>query len=434
MANVENLKYQKWKDLSPLEKITVMEKRVIIVRWLGIIVGITTVPFLELRDSFPMYLLIGYALMHNTIFQFFIIPYRNQWLLKSAILTISDNIMTSLAVYLTGGLDSDFYLIYFLLAVLSAIRFGRREAMISTLISTVLYVLLVVYKATEPLTSMNIAVIILRMGFVVITGIFAGYLGDRTRQIEIDLEKELDKAYAQLNKSLTVLNQNPELKDVLSNGTEQARHLINAEFCITLMDEANTQFLERDFKDILLKPYFAFNRMRTGISEKNIQNFFELVPELIQIPNAKLNTMYKNKEVKIYDCKVNKYISEVFSVEEGSEYFLISIPLLNGDKKIGIMYLATFNKAIKEIQVDIMFLYAQSISSAIANSIVSQSELLAITDPVTGLYNHRFYQETIKIELGQCLAGQKLLSLIVLIKKSFHCRRHFQKTVSKILS
>lgn len=394
-----------------------MEKRVIIIRWLGIIVGITTVPFLELQDSFPMYLLIGYALVHNTIFQFFIIPYRNHWLLKSAILTISDNIMTSLAVYLTGGLDSDFYLIYFLLAVLSAIRFGRREAMVSTLISTVLYVLLVVYKASEPLTSMNIAVIILRMGFVVITGVFAGYLGDRTRQIEIDLEKELDKAYAQLNKSITLLNQNPELKDVLSNGTEQACRLINAEFCMTLMDESNTQFLERDFKNILLKPYIAFNSMGTEISEKNVQKFVALVPELIQFPSVKLNTVYKNKKVKIYDCKVNKYISEVFSVEEGSEYFLISIPLLNGDKKIGTMYLVKFNEDInilKEIQVDIVFLYAQSIASAIASSIVSQSKRLAITDPVTGLYNHRFYQETIKIELGQCLASKKLLSLIVL--------------------
>jgi diguanylate cyclase (GGDEF)-like protein/putative nucleotidyltransferase with HDIG domain len=426
LSSVEELeffrKYNKWSDRSPLEKIAVMEKRVIVIRWLGIIVGATTVPFLGLHRIVPMYLLIAYALLHNVMFQFFIIPYRKRWLLKSTMLTIGDIIMASAAVYLTGGLNSDFYLIYFLLAVLSAIRFGRKEAIISTSIATVLYII-VIYKATNHLTSMGIADIALRMGFVVITGIFVGYLGDRTRQIELDLQKELDKAHEQLNKSIALLNQNLELEDVLHKGAEQACHLIDAELSMIVMEETSSKVLAHQFQDALLKPYLSCKRVKDHLSEQDILYFSKVFPELSNSLLAKYNTMYKNKEVTIVNVTANEVMSKSFSLDKGGAYYLIAIPLLSGEKKLGTLYLVKSNnpfKPLRETQVDLVFMYAHSISSAIANSMVyTQSRLQAITDPVTGLYNHRFYQETIKVELDRCLANQKPLSLIVLDIDSF---------------
>lgn len=419
MTNVEEIEllgnYQKWMNRSPLEKIIVMEKRIITIRWLGIVIGLATVPFLGLNDIVPMYLLISYAILLNVFFQFVIIPYRSNWLLKPILLTFSDILLASAAVYLTGGLKSDFYLIYFLLAVLSAVRFGHREAIISTSLSTVLYIF-VIYKETDSLSSFNVADIILRMGFVLITGVFVGYLGDRTRQIEMDLQKELDKAHAQLNESTALLNQSLELEDVLTRGVEQASRLIKADLSMILMDESNAQFLAaHDFHDIILKPFISCRRMFNNLSDKNIQVVASLFTQLSETSRAKHNLLHKG--ITAVDCTANQVISRIFSLEAGSPYYLISIPLLSGKKKLGTLNLVKFNEPFKlrEPQVDLVLMYGDSISSAITNSFVyTQSKLQAITDSVTGLYNHRYLQDTIKIELDNCLDNKKQLSLIVL--------------------
>lgn len=424
MAIVEDIeliqKYNRLKDLTLLENVTVMEKRIISVRWLGIFIGFVTVPFLGMTNTLPMYVLISYALLYNILFQFVIIPYKNHWLLKPALLTFGDNFMASVAVYVTGGFTSDFYLIYFLMAVLSAVRFGRREAIISTIFSIVLYAL-VVFNSAVGLTA--ITEIILRMGFVVITGIFVGYMGDKSRQIELDLQKELDKAHSQLNKIVAKLNRNIELESVLKTGV-QAHSLIDAELSLILMEEASAKFLARDFQESYLKPYIASRKSDETFLDQDVQYLSKLFPELTRIsPMFKHSSVFRKKDVIVVNFIADERLAASFSMEEGKTYYLIAVPLMGGESKLGTLYLVKSNDktmSLRDSQLDVIVLYAHSIASAVTNSLIyTQSKQQAITDSVTGLYNHRFLQETIKLELNKCLNELKPVSLIILDIDSF---------------
>src|ERR1700692_2879030 len=88
-------KYAGWSGMTELDKILVMERRIVLVRSLGIVVGAVTVPFLGFGHVMFMFGLILFAALWSAFFQFYVFPYKKHWLLKSAWLTLGDNLMAS---------------------------------------------------------------------------------------------------------------------------------------------------------------------------------------------------------------------------------------------------------------------------------------------------------------------------------------------------
>ena len=107
-----------------------------LVRWLGIGVAVLSLPFLHL--GLRMWGVVLGATLYKLVFQFYILPHRPGVLTRGCLTTAGDALLSAAAVFATGGLRSEFFLIYFLVAVVAAIRFGGTAALVSTALRLVL--------------------------------------------------------------------------------------------------------------------------------------------------------------------------------------------------------------------------------------------------------------------------------------------------------
>src|SRR5207245_10463355 len=69
----------------------------------------------------------------------------------------------------------------------------------------------------------------MRTGFVAITGIFVGFVGDRARRAERALEEELERAHASLSEVTVELNRDLEFEQTCLLAAEKGRLLLNAD-------------------------------------------------------------------------------------------------------------------------------------------------------------------------------------------------------------
>lgn len=415
-------KSTQWGELSEIEKVVIMEKRIVFVRWLGIVCAAVTVPFLGYQWAAFMFGIIGFAAVYNMVFQFYIIAKKREWLLKPAIITVGDIMMASAVVFITGGIHSDFFVVYFLIAILSAIRFGGRAAGISTLLSIVFYSLVIFLRGPVHLVY-DLANILFRMGFVATTGIFVGYVGDKARQVELDLQRELDQAHAHLNESTALLNANLELDSVLEVAVTQSRLLIDAEFALILPKGSGLSFLPRDLKDSYDRPYYSSARTDAVMREEDMMYIVDLFKDVTRLSPIFQKRISGESSVELVECHMNSKLAHILNVKENIMYNLVSAQLFTGETEIGTLYLLKTHKPSQELRkttLNALSVFTLRISAAITNSLMyTQSRMQAVTDSVTGLYNHRFLHEYLNDEIKKVVEQNTPLSLIVLDVDSF---------------
>jgi diguanylate cyclase (GGDEF)-like protein len=102
-------------------------------------------------------------------------------------------------------------------------------------------------------------------------------------------------------------------------------------------------------------------------------------------------------------------------VKEGIKSF-IAIPLTAESNIVGILYVNDFKpRPFKENQVSIVSLLATQATFAIGNILLlEKTELLAITDELTKLYNHRYFVKSLSDELKRANRYHQNLSLIMI--------------------
>src|SRR2546425_5285519 len=107
-------------DASAIE----MERRIIWVRWLAILVSLGALPFLSAslnRQSLVTLLaLIGLGAIYNLTLLVVLLPRKPEWLTAGYISAIGDVLLVTGGVAVTGGLQSPFFLAYFVVTVTTA--------------------------------------------------------------------------------------------------------------------------------------------------------------------------------------------------------------------------------------------------------------------------------------------------------------------------
>src|SRR5438105_5285509 len=217
-------------DASAIE----MERRIIWIRWLAILVSTGALPFLNLgRPSLlPLLGLIGVGAIYNLTLQVFLLPRKPGWLTGGYVSAIGDVLLVTGGVAVTGGLASPFFLAYFVVTVTSAVRFGGVAALTAVLTIALSYTAVVYYNNAVggiPLTLKDLTDLALRTGFVAITGIFVGFVGDRARRAERALQEELDRAHASLSEVTVELNRDLEFEQTCQLTAEKGRSLLSAD-------------------------------------------------------------------------------------------------------------------------------------------------------------------------------------------------------------
>jgi len=156
---------------------------ILVLRWLTILLAILLMLYSRKGLTFGTgaYLLGVAFFLSNIIFT--LIPRKHfAKPAVSSVIVIMDAGFISLAIYLTSGFNTDFYLVYFFIILIAAMRQELKGSIVTGAISITLYGLLI-YKSSPHFYILKTPFLI-RAVFLLLIATFSGYLAQRARVYE----------------------------------------------------------------------------------------------------------------------------------------------------------------------------------------------------------------------------------------------------------
>jgi diguanylate cyclase (GGDEF)-like protein/putative nucleotidyltransferase with HDIG domain len=379
-----------------------MERRITQIRWLGIGLCAVIMPFLGLNVQYlPFYALLTMAAAYNVLFGRLVAVGRPSWLLKVYAYGAFDIVVATAIIVATGGPDSPFVPAYFLIVAHGAIRFGRQVAILSSGLTALCYVSVVMISRGD--ATEHLAISLLQMGFLGLTGIFAGVLSDRARAAEQALARQLEQTRA-LNQAGSVLNGTLDWHALMSKIVEQGRAMAEADVAILELESArqrsNTQeppgARERSTEALPQAAYLAKLVLQSGALE--------------YLPNP------RSGQVEIRDL-----VEAVDLFGDHCRKFLpaslMRAPIFLQQRWIGdlILLRTTGRSPFTEGDADMMSAFINQASLTLENARhYLHARELAATDPITGLPNHRALKERLDTEIERARQCDGTVSALML--------------------
>lgn len=117
----------------------------------------------------------------------------------------------------------------------------------------------------------------------------------------------------------------------------------------------------------------------------------------------------------VSDTLSSPFFNNPLAVKEGIRS-LICVPLVFQDEIVGILYLDDFApREFDRERLELLSILSSFAALAIHNArLHNRTKLMAITDYLTGLHNHRYFQQIFNQELGRARRYQKVMSMIIL--------------------
>lgn len=381
------------------------ERKVMRVRSLGIALALVTFPLLRLGPMQRyLYVTIALAGLYNLIVQFLLIPYRPQWLLKGQVMYLSDIILASMAILVTGGLQSPMYGTYFLVAVLVAMRSGGRATAVALIATFVSYSAVVFGVLATPLTGANIGELAVRVGWICITAFFVGVVVDRTRHAEQVSWQEIDQAHKAFSNASAALGESLELEQVISVAAQQALSVMDADY-------ARVQMLESTEPDDLNLLFEGGNR-----TPHPAVAFTDRGAALRRTFDRELSPSEVGQDVKLCgDGEVGRLWG--FDREREDCGWVVLVPLRYGSKALAVLVVAKMGaeRDLTETQENLLTAFSNRVAAALTNaSLYTRAKYQAITDTLTGLGNHRFFQVRFQEEVEKSRKEGRPLTLLMM--------------------
>jgi len=377
-------------DASAME----MERRIIWVRWLAILVSLGALPFLSSSLSqqslVTLLALIGLGAIYNLTLLTIILPRKPAWLTSGYISAIGDTLLVTGGVAVTGGLDSPFFLAYFVVTVTTAVRFGGLAAIVAVLTIALSYTAVVYYDNTVAGTSLTLNALTnlaMRTGFVAITGIFVGFVGDRARRAERALEEELQRAHASLSEVTVELNRDLEFEQTCLLAAEKGRLLLNADAFLL---------------QVQMPPLIGQDESAPAASTLYIDWSPELKTQYasVDMTGAHLSLAPAMGEQVITISDPNIVLPDnLKSMPAGLWY---RVPVFHGARAIADMIIGFQSRTepLRQTEQELMLTFAERAGIAMRNAhALDQAQKLSVTDSVTGLPNHRYFHTKFDEEL-----------------------------------
>lgn len=242
----------------------------------------------------------------------------------------------------------------------------------------------------------------------------SGKLGDDLITIQEKLESRLEKVlfdYSSLAEVFSAVNSTIDLEEVLCLIAEKTVSLCGVSRCsIFLLDDTEGKFelvmsqMSTDADEYEKTPPGVFKgRADLGIETIDRVSFFK--------------EMLKNRRSSVlsgdrgFDPLLKRWL-ECFGSAS-----LLALPLISEDKVMGMMTLDYLqeDKGFTEEQKRLADTIAGQASPAIKNAkLYRKVQILANTDSLTGLYNNRYFYESLGRELKRSARYGHLLSLVMI--------------------
>ena len=186
-----------WQGPPHLPRSVRLEWRFIALRWAGILFVAPGLLLANLPDQqlVGAYVVPASAAVYNLVLQLMLTRVPGVFA-NGYVTTVFDAALNVAMVVVAGGFDSPFYYILYTVTISAAMRYGYGPAIAMTLV-------FVTFDLLEDIGGSGRiqAPFVFRSGFLLITGILAGYLREQAMRAEAALQERLDQARA-LNQEL----------------------------------------------------------------------------------------------------------------------------------------------------------------------------------------------------------------------------------------
>src|SRR5256712_440887 len=377
-------------DASAIE----MERRIIWIRWLAILVSLGALPFLSAslkpQALVALLALIGLGAIYNLTLLVVLLPRKPSWLTSGYISAIGDVLLVTGGVAVTGGLDSPFFLAYFVVTVTTAVRFGGLAAITAVLTIALSYTAVVYYDNAiqgTALTGSDLTNLAMRTGFVALTGIFVGFVGDRARRAERALQEELDGAHASLSEVTVELNRDLEFEQTCQLTAEKGRSLLSADAFLL---------------QVQMPPLISQDESTPAASMLYVDWNPRARPEPAgtdcRPPALALTPAMGDQVIGVQDRNI--WLPNEHKPLPAGLWF--RVPVFHAARAIADMIVGFSGRPqpLRQTEQELMLTFAERAGIAMRNAhALDQAQKLSVTDSVTGLPNHRYFHTKFDEEL-----------------------------------
>ncbi len=226
-------------ERSPLA-MSALERPILLLRFLALLLVII-LHFFDRSTAgvlFPSAQMVLVMLAYNSLI--YLLAHRVRWLRRPLNYLALDTLMATLAVYLTGGYHSGFYVLYVFITIGAAFQLELARTLIVTLVVGLIYVGACYFSparlSTPPAQYILAAKVLLLLVVAVLCGLLLEQL--RREHMETERERALSQRLRALNSLFQTLNTTLDLHLTLQTVAEAPKALLGAEWTtIALLDE-----------------------------------------------------------------------------------------------------------------------------------------------------------------------------------------------------
>jgi len=307
-----------------------------------------------------------------------------------------DGAIIAIIIKLTGGINSEFYLVFFPVVILLSIFSENWKSILGAAWFGICYIAAVVPLNME---GHNLQSAAFRLGLIWLAGLISFAIAQYMRTSEKKLLQTLDT----LNQRTWELESSQLQLSNIYETTRALSGILNLQqllFAILRIAHHNFRY---GSCDIFLSGPKEDKLLKYASLKNDNRHIFE-TPEPY---NRDINELQKLVE----DDSQVKIISAKFKDNDR-----IDIPLISRGKVIGLMQVITeTGKNPSSRDKRLMIIFANAAAVAIDNSLLyGKTQELTITDELTDLYNYRHFLKTLAEELKRADRYRQKLSLLML--------------------
>jgi diguanylate cyclase (GGDEF)-like protein len=390
-----------YKDISEIEK------DIFLLRWVAIIGGILLIPMADKAqiNSALAWAMILIGVLYNVLVGY-ILFHRSYGVHISYATSVGDAFLLSVYISAYGDLMSEYVPIYLFSVLAVAMRFGFLETLTIGLMDCLLYgaVLLISGRSFSP-TSQFLA----PCALVLLAATLLGYFTRQIRQWQS--EKELDeKRLERRVKELSILQEvssalhSLQSSDVLCNIVDVSTRVLGFNRAALFLVKPESPKLEESFFNI------RSSRSHRSPLEAALPPF-QLTEEMFAtaLKRTRPFTVAAPQEPQ-------EQQGEGSPLKRQEQHQWIIIPLQGAEEPIGVLVVDyDHNEPIEESSLDMLGGLASSAVLAIENSrLHARVQRMANLDSLTGIFNHRYFQESLRQKLSTAKELNQTVSLLMI--------------------
>ncbi|MFQ6104201.1 MAG: diguanylate cyclase [Candidatus Glassbacteria bacterium] len=375
------------------------KKTVLILRWLLVI---STAYIILFSNGIPELLsletiLIATLLASNCIL--WKLPSRVvEWVHFDQLVIILDTTLVSFCLYITKSVETDFYLVYLLIIMVTTVGKDIRQTVNNASLVTGIYGFMLFRQTT--LDEIMSPTVFLRLPFLFVISIFYGYLTDIARR-EKWLRNKIETEKRDLEFLLEIthtISSTLRAEEVMKIVVEKVSRVLDIKRCSVLFTTGN----------ILNGGFVLISNDDPNLKELEIN--LEKYPEVQQA--------MKEKELVVVEDALSDPLTSSVSENLKNAGFrsLMIVPMVYGKDVLGTLFLrlARAEGGFTERERKFCQIVANAAANALKNAqLFEKLRHQAITDGLTEMYNHRHFQDRFRVEAEKAKEFGHHLTLIM---------------------